>query len=320
VEPQRFEILVVDNASTDDTSSLVSRFIDLHPRHAIRRIDEAVPGLLSGRHRGAREARADILCFVDDDIVADPDWLACLLAGFDDPDVHLVGGPSNGRFEQAPPDWMERFTTSVPEGQFLDSLSLIDLGSVSRDIEAYFVWGLNFNIRKHTLVEMGGFHPDGVPLPLVRYRGDGEGGLSHKIIERGYRTLYHPGAKVEHVIATDRLSVEYFKRRKFLQGISDSYSEIRRTGRAEAVASHPHADGTSPEAEGSAEPFVETLRRELERAHADGANFHAAEVTADPALLAWVLRSDYLHDYSYGEVKTTELDALPSYFQQRGTA
>lgn len=204
----------------------------------------------------------------------------------------------------------------MPEGRFLDSLSLIDLGSYPREIAAYFVWGLNFNIRKRTLLEMGGFHPDGVPLPLVRYRGDGEGGLSNKIIENGHKTLYHPGARVNHVIGQDRLSIAYFKRRRFLQGISDSYSEIRRAGNADDVQLLPRGEGFAPAEEGDTEVFLHALRLELERAHADGFNFHVREVKADPELLAWVLRSNYLHDYEYGQIRTTDRDMLPAYFQQ----
>src|SRR6478672_1528046 len=71
VNADQFEILIVDNASTDDTSAASARFIQLHRDHRVHYIPEPIPGLLSGRHRGAIEASGDILCFVDDDIIAD---------------------------------------------------------------------------------------------------------------------------------------------------------------------------------------------------------------------------------------------------------
>jgi glycosyltransferase involved in cell wall biosynthesis len=300
VSPGEFEILIIDNASTDHTPATSALFIQLHRDHRIRYIPEPVPGLLSGRHRGAVEASADLLCFVDDDIIADPSWLEFVLKAFSDPNVHLVGGPSIARFEKPAPFWIEHFSVEIPEGRYLDSLSLIDLGPFVRAIAPNLVFGLNFSIRKQTLFELGGFHPDGVPTPLVRYRGDGETGLASKILETGYKSLYHPGARVEHIICADRLQLDYLKNRRFLQGVSDSYTQIRRIGATKDIPSRELPEPIQPrEMEDIREYSIRMLRYETEIAYAKGFNFHLAEARSDPELLAWILRPNYIEDYNY---------------------
>ncbi|MBD1849814.1 glycosyltransferase family 2 protein [Cyanobacteria bacterium FACHB-502] len=90
--PDQFEILVVDNGSTDNTKDIAQAAINEFSPHQIRYIYEPEPGLLSGRHPGALEARGKILTFVDDDIEADPEWLRAIKESFNDPTVKLVGG------------------------------------------------------------------------------------------------------------------------------------------------------------------------------------------------------------------------------------
>ena len=77
--------------------------------------------------------------------------------------------------------------------------------------------GLEFFHPERYILELGGFHPDCIPKHLQRFQGDGETGLSYKIKEKGYKSIYHPGAMVYHLIPASRLTVEYFEAR-FLSG------------------------------------------------------------------------------------------------------
>ncbi|MCX6327724.1 MAG: glycosyltransferase family A protein [Bacteroidia bacterium] len=88
-----YEIIVADNGSKYNTKEVVAGYIIEHPQHIIRYFYDNIPGLLTGRHRGAKEAKSDILVFVDDDIHADKGWLTAIVDIFNRfPDVHLVGG------------------------------------------------------------------------------------------------------------------------------------------------------------------------------------------------------------------------------------
>ena len=76
----RWELLVVDNNSTDETRDVVTSFVTSSP--APRRILETRQGLDFGRNRAIEEARGDLVVLVDDDILVEPDWLTQLIAPF----------------------------------------------------------------------------------------------------------------------------------------------------------------------------------------------------------------------------------------------
>ncbi len=69
--PEDYEILIVDNCSTDNTRQVAETAIESNLLRQIKYCYEPIPGLLSGRHRGAFESKGDILVYVDDDIEAD---------------------------------------------------------------------------------------------------------------------------------------------------------------------------------------------------------------------------------------------------------
>jgi glucosyl-dolichyl phosphate glucuronosyltransferase len=160
-----YQLLVVDNGPTDETRRVAQEAIAAHPQQMIQYIQEPVPGLLSGRHRGALEAKSDLLIFVDDDIEAKPGWLAAFLDSFRDPTVQLVGGPSLPSYEGQPPDWLGKFWIETPSGgKMCTWLSLIDLGDREMVVDPTLVLGLNLGIRRSALLAAGGFHLVGRPL------------------------------------------------------------------------------------------------------------------------------------------------------------
>jgi cellulose synthase/poly-beta-1,6-N-acetylglucosamine synthase-like glycosyltransferase len=83
--PERREILVVDNGSTDRTAEIVDSL-------GVRRVREHRRGVSHARNRGTAESRGEIVAFVDGDCVADPSWLSGMVRPFDDPEVGLVAG------------------------------------------------------------------------------------------------------------------------------------------------------------------------------------------------------------------------------------
>lgn len=303
---ERFEVLVVDNGSTDGTAALSESGMGGAGIANLRYAREPEPGLLSGRHRGALLAKGALLVFVDDDIVAAPGWLAALVRAFDDPRVHLVGGPSVGRFAVAPQPWFAHFERREPWGATCPALSLIHLGTEPKRVSPDCVWGLNYAIRRQTLFDLGGFHPDCIPASLQHFQGDGETGLSRKLAEGGHACVYEPQALVEHCIPASRLTLEAFWRRFFYQGVCDSYSAIRRLGQAPpAPNADPLALQTLAAQSLAAHHGPGRTEQELVHIHqgyAEGYLFHRAAVAQSPALLGWVLRADYF-DYRLPELE-----------------
>jgi glucosyl-dolichyl phosphate glucuronosyltransferase len=300
--PEQYEIIVVDNACDADTLAVIE---ELDCPNRIRYIAEPNPGLLAGRHRGAAEAGADVLVFVDDDIVARRDWLPSLLSVFDDPSVGMAGGRSLPRWEVAPPAWLETFWSDTPYGgRMCAPLSLIDLGEHSRDIDPRYIWGVNLAIRRAALVRAGGFNPDSIPDRFQMWQGDGETGLARKARRAGIRAVYVPGAIVEHVVPRHRLTEEYFERRGFYQGVCDSFADLREGRGRPRVSLRSEAGrllwllrSLLPSTEARAAAKAQRRYRNGRRA---GYRFHQEHAMQDDRVWSWTQRGNYW-DYALPE-------------------
>ena len=291
-----FEVLVMDNGCDMALQAEVGR-VAKQAAIPVRYIAVPEIGLHNARHAGARAAQSEILVFVDDDIVANQGWLQEIVSAFGDPDVHMVGGRNLPRYEEAPPIWLEAFWTRNSDGTtWCGFLSLLDFGNEVCDIDPMFVWGVNLAIRKKTLVSLGGFHPDSVPWELRRYRGDGESAVTLDIKRLGLKAIYQPKALVYHVIPKDRLTVEYFEKRSYLQGISDSYTRIRSDHGLEVSCMMMLRRLRQVVRNGLRRyppDSCEGIRQRVRLSYRSGYEFHQREVRRDPELLKWVLKEDY---------------------------
>ena len=104
----RYEVIVVDNNSTDETRQVVESFIARG--HAnLRYVFEGRQGLSYARNAAVSAARSPILAFTDDDVRVKPDWVATIKRTLDDhPEVDCVGGKVLPRWTFAPPSWLTR--------------------------------------------------------------------------------------------------------------------------------------------------------------------------------------------------------------------
>ncbi len=310
-EPVAFdwEVIVVDNASTDNTPEVARQKAATLPI-PIRYVREPNLGLHHGRHRGAKEASGTFLGYLDDDMLLAPTWIqGVTLAAQGQADA--VVGRILPHWKAQPPAWVKALATEGIDNH----LGLLNLGTATRPVEPVMVLGGNAFLPRQTLFELGGFHPDGVPSDLLRYRGDGETGLMMKFKQKGLRSWYDPRATAYHIIGANRLTVEYICQRAYRQGISDSFTQIRAA----------HGLGESPFSGHSLSYYLERLRtmrptqaaqaimckvgralglasflphheirEQIAQAYREGWQFHQDEVQHDPALLAYVLKPTYL--------------------------
>lgn len=301
-----FEVIVVDNGSTDETPAVATAF---DGELQLRLLHEPEPGLHLGRHAGWRAARSDTLMFADDDIEAEPGWVEAVVTRFAaDPSVALVGGNNHPAFEHEPPLWLQRWWQQpVGRGHALGYLSVLDFGTGCFALDPNYVWGCNFNVRRAVLEAARGFHPDGVPAERIRWRGDGESHIARLVRERGWPTLFDGAASVRHAVTARRMTLDYFEERAYAQGVSDSYTRIRCVGGAVlpwhqqvfAAVRRLVAPLREQKLIRDAPADTATLEwrnalRVVRRAYLHGMVFHQAEVAHDPDLLAWVLKEDYL--------------------------
>lgn len=244
-ERDRFEIIVVDNSSTDDTVSVMTALARELP--IVRAMSEPRRGAHFARNSGALAARGDILYFTDDDMVADPDLLRHLVTAFGS--AERVGS-ATGRIL---PEWGAQPPAWVLEHCRNHLLSLNDLGSETMitDLDPG-VFSCHQAVLREAFFQAGGFNPD---TNAGEFVGDNETGLNIKIRKLGYRFAYVGASVTRHVIPESRMNQRYVNRRFAEQGFCDSYTAYRRgvPGRVElAAAMALHAAMILPSAVGAA--------------------------------------------------------------------
>lgn len=301
IDPASFQVLVIDNGSTDHTREIAEHWAAQRPN--IRYRYEAEPGLHAGRHRGLAEAQGDILVFADDDIEAQPGWLETLADVFSDPDVAMAGGNNRPLFLQTPPPWLESLWNRRAKNgsRSLPALSIQEWPEGRYPISPYQIWGCNFAIRKSVLLAAGGFHPDGMPKELIRFRGDGETHVSRYVAEMGLKCLFDSGATVYHKVTPERMTLAYFRQRGFNQGVSDSYTQLRceamqpakRPSFAYRVARRAWQKLNHLRASGQTDREANRALDAQRIGHSEGFVYHQVVYRDDPEVQAWVHRRHY---------------------------
>lgn len=202
----RYEVIVVDNNSTDDTKSVVDGFLARGCSN-LRYVFESRQGLSYARNTAVSVARAPLLAFTDDDIRVDPNWIATIKRTFDSyPDAAWIGGKVLPQWVSAPPKWL---TT-----EHWSPLAVQDHGEVPFYMtpeRQLCLIGANLAIRKDVLEEFGGFQPD-----LQRVT-DSVGSMEdHELQIRMWkadrRGFYVPNLVVMSDVAPDRLTKKYHRR------------------------------------------------------------------------------------------------------------
>ncbi|MBP7552160.1 MAG: glycosyltransferase family 2 protein [Spirochaetes bacterium] len=296
-----FEVIVIDNGSKDDTNKVVDSFKTKISN--LRYFFEEKPGLHVGRHRGLKEAQSDILVYADDDIEAFPNWLKTIKESFEDKDIALVGGKILPKWECEIPDWIAKmWNEKINLGQCLSYLSILDFGDKIMEIPPGYVFGCNYSVRKEILIKSKGFHPDGMPQELIKYRGDGESYVSRFVHTNNFKTLYNPDASVFHVITKERLTVEYFCKRAYNQGVSDSYLFLRNKYISERVKNISFNEDIKFVKKNIIKflSFVllklkkDLIKQNIQKSYILGYRYHQKQYKNDDTIKKWVLKEDYL--------------------------
>ena len=287
-----FEVIVVDNGSTDHSKDVCDGFAARFENFTY--LYDARPGQMVGWHQALKIATGDVTCFIDDDVCPDPNWLSGVLDAYKDPDVGLVTGPIKLTYETPPPDWVASMTHGEPGAQTLPAFGLLDYGNEIREIPGNFVWGTNFTVRKSCLLEVGGFHPCAMPGRLLKFYGGGEIHVGRSVEALGHTVLYHPGASVVHHIPTDRLTFDSIKSKFVTTGYTRSFALLRQLGapyelpsaeefKAMALRYFPNPGDVPAE-------MIAVVQDGLMH----GVSHHLECFTNDAAFRDWVLQDNYL--------------------------
>jgi len=213
-----YEIIPVDNASTDNTRQLIQS-LSIKSSIPIRYVLEKEPGSHNARNTGFKLAHGEILGLIDDDIIVNKDWVKNIVTAYKNPDICCAGGKITVHwFNGKPPEWMSPF--------FLRVLGQIDHGQDLIELKyPKMINAGNFTIRKSILLKVGGYNPCNAPADKLV--GDGECGLCVKVYRSGGQIFWIPNIPTWHIQDASKVNFSYMKRRGLYNGMSNAYSNYR---------------------------------------------------------------------------------------------
>lgn len=216
VGADRFDILIVDSASTGDAPAQIVRLVAEAANTRLLRVER--PGVSFARNAGAEAARGRYIAYIDDDAIPAPDWIERILVAIaaTDPSPALIGGRILPRWEAPLPAWWPpqlRGTLSIIE---FEGCGEYRTAALPPGLEPY---GANMVVHVPTLLAIGGFgrYSGRVGKALL---SDEEVQLAWRLQAAGFSARYDPRIVVQHQIQAPRLTPRWLLSRLYWQGVS----------------------------------------------------------------------------------------------------
>ncbi|HLW60777.1 MAG TPA: glycosyltransferase family A protein [bacterium] len=219
-----YEIIVVDNNSSDETRSVVRSYAR-RARPEVRYVLEQTQGSSAARNAGIRVAQGEVVAFTDDDCAPAPDWLQVLAATYGAyPEAWCVGGKIALVLPDACPLW---FRNASPRYDMAAFFAHLDMGEGTiRLAHPRALWTANFSARRSTFTRVGVFE---TALGISK-----SGRLTGEDLEFCYRTyrsggiIYYCGqAVVRHSVRASRMTKRYFRYGAYWGGRTAAHPLIR---------------------------------------------------------------------------------------------
>ena len=197
-----WELIIVDNNSTDDTQSMTEKFASASGL-PIRYVKELNQGLSFARNRGIREARGEIVTFTDDDVTVDQEWIPNIFKEFSVNNAACIGGKILPVWEIPKPNWLRE--------DLLGCIALLDLGDEKIRLSSPTIWGANLSYRAEIFQKYGLFDTTLGHAGGKLYGGE-EVEYNSKLLESGENIFYCPSVVVKHHISKNRMKKSYFRK------------------------------------------------------------------------------------------------------------
>lgn len=168
-----------------------------------------IRGASANRNCGAAQVRTDLIAFLDDDELADPEWLTNLLPPFADPDVVGTGGFCEPWWELRRPRWFP--------SAFAWALGTHDDTAPTSNTVVRNVWSGNMAIRRSVFEAIGGFRTDFGKVGNASQPEDTDLCVRAAAVTGGH-WVFVPGAVIRHFVPASRSSFEFYLRRCYNEG------------------------------------------------------------------------------------------------------
>jgi glycosyltransferase involved in cell wall biosynthesis len=220
-----WEIILVNNNSTDNTAAECARFVADYKPGNYHYFVETRQGLSFARNRGIKEAHGEWLVFLDDDAMVEKDYIAHLQEHLaTHPEAGAFGGAIEPFFEDQQPDWLNPWSMGF--------VSAIDLGNAVKPFPAKsYPIGANMGISRAAITATGDFNT-ALGRTGNNLMGGEEKDIFSRIRQTGIPIMYFPGIRVRHCIPPKRTTKEFIAR----LGRGVGMSERMRTRNISALA------------------------------------------------------------------------------------
>jgi glycosyltransferase involved in cell wall biosynthesis len=214
-----WEVIIVDNNSTDETVAVCQQFLRQNPRR-YRYIIEERQGKSFALNTGVENATGRIVTFTDDDVIVDPGWLAETLRVFETYPCVGVGGKIVPVWESEKPAWL----TFEGPYKLLQAIVHYDLGEDPFELKAPAL-GANLSVKREVFEKYGMFRTDLGPTAGSEIRGE-DNEYCWRLLNAGERLIYAPKAIVFHPVDKRRIDRRYFQ--AWYYGMGQSRPRVER--------------------------------------------------------------------------------------------
>lgn len=216
-----FEIVVVDNRSSDDTRAVVEG-LSGDSRGVVRYVFEGRQGLSAARNAGIAAARGDVIAFVDDDVLADSCWLQRLVDAYEaHPDAWCIGGRVRLQFPGPHPAWFDE-TSSLLAAY----LSRLDLGEETVRLDVPTIIGANLSVRREAFSVLGPFDTRLGRCGASLY-GDEDVEFVARVLHSGRGVYYCGQAVIFHIVPRARMTKRWFRNRAYAEGATAGFRAVQ---------------------------------------------------------------------------------------------
>lgn len=207
-----WEIIIIDNNSTDNTKKTVEEFMTKTSLNIIY-IHENKQGKPFALNRGLMIAKGKIFAFTDDDVIVDRNWLYNIIKAFDTTNATCLGGKVLPSWAKGPPAWL------TPE--LYGCIALLDMGDEYKKITEPVFGGVNMAIKADF------FKKSNFTFNTKFLKRGEDTDLLEKLLENNEPVYYCPDMLIYHCIPNERMKKSYFRKWKFDQGkFRAHYTEI----------------------------------------------------------------------------------------------